>query len=152
VNGPPFIDTSALAKWYLPEARSDELEAWVQEHAPVAISSVTLVELRSLLARRRRIGELDPGQEDRVFATFEEDLMAGNLRLVPPEAEDMRSAADLIARCRAPLRSLDAIHLATALRLGAPLLATADRVQAAAALELEIALVWFGLGQPPPAP
>ena len=49
-----YFDTSALAKWYLNEARSDDVERYIQEHGPVAISELTVVEMRCLLARRRR--------------------------------------------------------------------------------------------------
>src|SRR4030042_1356228 len=69
-----YFDTSALAKWYLNEARSDDVEKYIQEHGPVDISDLTLVEMRSLLARRRREGNIDPKMEIQVFATFEEDI------------------------------------------------------------------------------
>ncbi len=49
-----YFDTSALAKWYLNEAKSDDVEKYIQENGPVAISEITLVEMRSLLARIRR--------------------------------------------------------------------------------------------------
>jgi predicted nucleic acid-binding protein len=69
-----YFDTSALAKWYLREARSDDVEKYIQEHGPVDISDLTLVEMRSLLARRRREGNIDPKMEIQIFATFEEDI------------------------------------------------------------------------------
>ena len=49
-----YFDTSALAKWYLNEPRSEEVEEYIQAHGPVGISDLTVVEMRSLLSRRRR--------------------------------------------------------------------------------------------------
>ena len=53
-----YLDTSALAKWYLNEARSQEFTVWFQTQPDVHLSSLTLTEFRCLLARRRRAGEL----------------------------------------------------------------------------------------------
>jgi uncharacterized protein len=47
----PYIDTSALAKWYLNEPRSEDFGA--------VISRLTVVEFRCLIARRRRAGDID---------------------------------------------------------------------------------------------
>jgi len=69
-----YFDTSALAKWYLNEARSDEVEKYIQEHGPVQISELTVVEIRCLLARRRRERNIDSRTEAQVFATFQEDI------------------------------------------------------------------------------
>ncbi len=49
-----YFDTSALAKWYLNEKGSDDVEKYIQDHGPVVISDHTAVEMRCLLARRRR--------------------------------------------------------------------------------------------------
>ena len=54
MNPLAYFDTSALAKWYLREARSDEVEAYIRANGPVAISDLTVVEMRSLLASHRR--------------------------------------------------------------------------------------------------
>ena len=69
-----YFDTSALEKWYLNETRSDDVEKYIQEHGPVAISELSVVEMRSLLSRRRRERNIDSKMEARVFATFQEDI------------------------------------------------------------------------------
>lgn len=38
-----YFDTSALAKWYVNEQRSDDVEKYIQDHGPVAISDLTIV-------------------------------------------------------------------------------------------------------------
>jgi predicted nucleic acid-binding protein len=75
----PYLDTSALAKWYLNEARSEEFERYLQAQQSAAISRLTILEFRCLLARRRRTREIDARTENRVFAAFEQDLRAGFL-------------------------------------------------------------------------
>jgi predicted nucleic acid-binding protein len=44
VNEVINFDTSALAKWYLNEARSDDVEKYIEEYGPIAISELTVVE------------------------------------------------------------------------------------------------------------
>jgi hypothetical protein len=110
----------------------------------VAISRLTVLELRCLLARRRRAGEINARLETDVFAAFEEDVRSGALAVHPVEDAHIAAAVEVIARVKAqPLRSLDALHLAIALQIGAPTVATADRVMAAAATALGLKTVRF---------
>ncbi len=140
-----YIDTSALAKWYLNEDRSDDVEAFLTKTGPAAVSTLTLVEMRSLLARRRRDREITARHEARVFATVQEDVRHGFLVCHPVGDETFTAAlAVLTLAADHPLRTLDALHLAIARELGAAVLATADRVQAAAARKLGLKVVSFG--------
>jgi len=140
-----YFDTSALAKWYLPERRSDDVEAFIREHGPVHISGLTVVEMRSLLSRRRWEGHVDAKSEARAFATFEEDIRKGFLVCHPLPVDLTRGAASLISILPdVPLRTLDALHLAMAREIDAPVIATADRVMADAGKGMEIDIVWFG--------
>ncbi|MFN0301634.1 MAG: type II toxin-antitoxin system VapC family toxin, partial [Burkholderiales bacterium] len=124
----PYLDTSALAKWYLNEPFSEAFEAFVQEHPAAAISRLTVVEFRCLLARRRRAGEITKTIESRVYSTFEKDVGAGSLQVYPVLDEHLLAALGLLASLgRYPLRTLDALHLAIAQAIHCPLLATADK-------------------------
>lgn len=139
-----YFDTSALAKWYLNEELSDELEEYIQAHGPVAISDLTAVEMRSLLARRRREREIDIRTETRVFAVFEEDVRRGFLLRHSLPATLAAGAVNLIAsHPDIPLRSLDAMHLVVAQEIGAAILATSDRIMAEGAEALGLAVVRF---------
>jgi predicted nucleic acid-binding protein len=139
-----YIDTSAVAKWYLDEPRSAEVEAFIVGHAPIAISTLTLVEMRCLLARRRRRGEIDVTHEMRVFATFEGDIRQGHLIQYPVDDHLVAGAPSLITSLPDhSLRSLDALHLSIALNIGAEVLATADLVMAAAAEALALRVARF---------
>lgn len=115
-----YLDTSALAKWYLNESRSEDFAAWIQDEADVHISSLTVVEMRCLLASLRRNHELSPELEQQVHATLQEDIAQGFLTLHPVEDEQVMGTVNFLALLpKHPLRTLDAIHLGIARRLGA---------------------------------
>lgn len=139
-----YLDTSALAKWYLNEARSEEFESYLQAATDPIISSLTVVEMRCLLARHRRSGHFDATVESRVLAQFESDLARGMLLLRPLQDEHTAAAVRLIGRLQPhALRTLDAIHLAIAHDADVEELATADRVMADAAAEMGLRVVRF---------
>lgn len=129
-----YIDTSALAKWYVREAFSEEFDSFIRSSGDPAISRLALVELRCLLARRRRAGDLSEQNEADALRTFEEDIRLGFLDIVPMQDRHFARAYDLIGELKdLPLRTLDALHLAIASSAGHTRFATADRVQAEAA-------------------
>jgi hypothetical protein len=139
-----YFDTSALAKWYLPDEQSNEVEKYIQEHGPVAISDLTVVEMRDLLARHRREGSLDPNTEIKVFATFEEDIRQKFLICHPLSDGVARGAVNLLSvLCDLPLRMIDAMHLATAKEIQTDIFATADSILAAGAEAMGFSVVRF---------
>ena len=139
-----YFDTSALAKWYLHEARSEEVEDYIRTRGPVAISTLTVVEMRSLLARRRRERDIDAKMEMAIFGTFEDDIREGHLRQHPIEDTTIMGASHLLAAMNAhPLRTLDALHLSIAREIQATIIATADHVMARAGRAMEFSVVRF---------
>lgn len=139
-----YVDTSALAKWYLNEARSEEVEQFIRERAPVSISTLTLVEMRSLLGRRRRERDLDAKMEARIYATFEEDIRDGHLLQHPVTDGAVLGAGHLLAALNDhPLRSLDALHLSIAKEIRATEVATADRVMLGASRAMGFGVIRF---------
>lgn len=142
---PPYLDTSALAKWYLNEPGSEDFEAFITQQAAAAISRLTVVEMRCLLGRRRRDGSISSRVASAAFRLFEDDVRRGHLEVHPLVDGHAVSALSLLDRLRRqPLRTLDALHLAVALELKAPVIATADRVMARAAAQLGLEVVAFG--------
>jgi hypothetical protein len=140
-----YFDTSALAKWYLPEEQSNEVEKYIQEHGPIVISELTVVEMRNLLARHRREGNLDPSTEIKVFATFEEDIRQKFLICHPLSDGLARGAVNLLSVLSdLPLGMIDVMHLAIAKEIQTDTFATADSVMAAAAKAMGFSVVRFG--------
>jgi len=129
-----YLDTSALAKWYLNEPGSDAFVAYLQGLDSAAVSGLTRAEMRSLLARRRRMGDFDAALETVLFSAFLDDIASGALVLYPMDDARFDDAVNLIGRYpEHPLRTLDALHLAVARHVGLKTFATADAVMASAA-------------------
>lgn len=140
-----YIDTSALAKWYLPEAGSGEFERFVRALPDPVSSRLVSVELRCLLARRRREGTLDREGEEGAYALFLRDVADGHIRVEPMPDHHYAEAVDLLQKLQTvALRTLDALHLAAALGYGVRELATADRAMATAAGALGLEVAFFG--------
>lgn len=98
-----YADASALAKLVTREAESDALRSWlVGRAAPVITSELGRVEV--LRTARRADGELREAR-----------LVMGDVLLVPLDRPVLDLAAEVGG---APLRTLDALHLASALLLG----------------------------------
>lgn len=144
VDGRVYLDTSALAKWYLNETRSEAFVEYLLGVDVAVISSLTRVEMRSLLSRRRRMGELTIDLEGLLFAAFTDDLQRGWLQLYPVNDERFSEATNLINRYpEFPLRTLDALHLVVAQQAGIEALATADTVMADTASAMGFAVMRF---------
>ena len=144
MNDVVYFDTSALAKWYINESGSDDVEKYIQQHGPVAISDLTIVEMRCLLARRRRDGSLSGDAEVRVLATFQEDVRQKHLICHPLPDKWAEGAVNLVSILTdIPLRTLDAVHLLIASEIQANVVATADRIMTAAAQAMGFSVAPF---------
>lgn len=129
-----FADTSALAKWYVAEARSDDVEALFVAQSSVAISRLAGVEFCSALGRRRRAGQITARFEKAALSLFSTHQRNGNLVVLPVTDNDCAEAEHLMrALPGIPLRALDAMQIAAAKLMRATAFASADRIQIAAA-------------------
>lgn len=110
-----YLDSSALAKPYLAERGS----RWVSELVStqhVAISMLSFAEVASALARRSREGAIAPDQRLTEYRTFLRHAMRWSV--VPVNQAVLESASRILLESAGVpiLRTLDAIHLATALQ------------------------------------
>ena len=106
-----YLDTSALAKRYVPEKGS----VWVKNLCstePIAVSLLTVVEMPSGLARRTRSGDLTTQQRDTIFRQFIADTQ--QYTVLGVNEEMAQRAVELVLQSPVPLRALDALHLASA--------------------------------------
>jgi predicted nucleic acid-binding protein len=139
-----YFDTSALAKWYINETKSEEVEQYIREQGPVSISDLTVVEMRCLLARRRREKSIDAKMETEIFATFQEDIREKFLICHQLPEGCAAGAVNLLSVLSdIPLRTLDALHLAIAKDLTVDILATADNIMASGGSAMGISVVKF---------
>ena len=139
-----YFDTSALAKWYLNEPRSDDVEKYIQEHGPVAMSDLTVVEMRYLLVRGRRERDIDSRTVNMIFATFQEDIRQKYLICHPLPSDIAVGAINLLSVLPdVALRTLDALHLVVVKEIQADTLATADKIMASGAKAMGLSVVRF---------
>jgi predicted nucleic acid-binding protein len=131
-----YLDSSALVKLVVREAESEALRAWVAAHPAAVTSALAVTEVR------RAVSRVSPrrGLSDRAR------LVLDGLALLAVDLDVLERAARLAPT---ELRTLDAIHLASALSLGADLLAfvSYDDRQRAAARKAGLPLVRPGAAE-----
>jgi uncharacterized protein len=131
-----YIDASALAKLYVPEAESERVDGLLRGGLGLMISELAITEVLSAVARRKREGELRPEPANRIRSALLADADSGSfarLHLDPAvhrEAERLLLATDSL-----PLRTLDALHIALAFSGRATHVLTFDRRMREAAVQ-----------------
>jgi predicted nucleic acid-binding protein len=141
-QGPMYIDSSALAKLYLPEPGSDELNEAIEGRRDLLASELAVTEVVSSLCRRRREAALSSELVARLHRAVLADLGAGFYRRLELTPDSHREAERLLQSLEAvALRAADALHLALALAGEARAVATFDRRLAEAARALGLAVI-----------
>ena len=107
-----FLDTSALAKAYLPEAGAADVRR-ILRSSDVAAARIAYAELVAAVARAHRDGSIDATERDRVFARAKHDFP--RFRIIEVRARLLAKVPSLVVRH--PLRGYDAVQLASALDL-----------------------------------
>jgi len=134
-----YLDSSGVVKLIVAEAESDALHAMLldEDTPPVFTSQLAVTEVKRALHARRET-ELAV-----TVATLPGHLAVPGQAILarPATAEIFRVAGDLLPR--STLRSLDAVHLATAQSAGEALTAvvTYDHRMAAAARDLNLTVL-----------
>jgi uncharacterized protein with PIN domain len=134
-----YWDTSTLAKLFVGEPDSGQFAAYLAATGPITTSELTRWELFRVLARKEAEGLISPGAAEAIFPSFLADVAAGKVRLIPMSASVETRFRQLVLRLHRlnpPLvvRTLDAMHLATADLQGTDVLVATDtRVRKCAA-------------------
>jgi uncharacterized protein len=133
---PIYIDTSALAKRYLAERGSDAFDAFlIGQLDDCLISPLVATELESVVQRLLRERLIDKAYAVQVRQDFANDLIGALWSMRPFPNASLARAQELLRTLTAPLATLDALHLATAIEFECSALATGDRQLAKAAAE-----------------
>lgn len=114
-----YIDTSALGRVYLgDQSDGTELARSVYDgDRPVITSELTDVEIASTFARARRDGVIDESTVDRLLDQYAADTSdTGPLGVVALDRDTIALARHYVLT--APLRAVDALHLAVCARFG----------------------------------
>ena len=115
-----FLDTSALAKLYHPEAGSAFVEDLVlRSSAAIIISRLTVVEVQSVFARKMRSGAIAAADSVLLRRLFEEHMANDLFRVIGLTGAHYLGAGELIQRhgTSLGLRTLDSLQLTLALSL-----------------------------------
>ena len=131
-----YVDSSALAKLYVPEIHSDEVDSYLRGKVGLLISELAITEVLSAIGRRKREGELSPAMANRIRDALLADADSGAFaRLHLDPAVHREAERLLLATTAVPLRTLDALHLALAFSGAATHLLTFDARLREAALQ-----------------
>jgi len=121
-----YLDTSILAAYYYPEARSARVQHLLSRLDGPTVSPLVEVELYCAVARKVRAGQIGSSVALRIFSEYQLHLAEPRFRMVPVGAAEYTLAREWLAQLASPLRVLDALHLAAAFANGL-VLVTADR-------------------------
>lgn len=136
-----YLDTSVAVKLFVREPDSDTCELIVGDHGFFS-SELVVGELWSAILTKERSQFISAVARVRIWERFEQLLSDGVVQLVPLNGLIVREAVEVMGQVHSavPLRTLDAIHLATFLSVDAGPLFTRDHRMIAAAKLLNVPL------------
>ncbi|MCB0204990.1 MAG: type II toxin-antitoxin system VapC family toxin [Anaerolineae bacterium] len=139
-----YLDSSAIVKRYVDEMGSNWLKAFIANNDQTLLftSRMTIVEVTSAFARRKRERSLSQQDFDALESAFRSDCQSA-YHIIPPTTEIINRACELVSHH--PLRAYDATHLASAMSAheflslegiaSMAFLSADDRLNSAAAIE-----------------
>jgi predicted nucleic acid-binding protein len=136
-----YWDTSCVLKLYCKE--NDSVACMVRAGAmaePIISSVLTVSEMTFALYQKEMRGEIEPGSAHILFEKFETDVQRGRFTLLPFGKDVEAMARRIAAICYSsvpvvPVRTLDALHIASAqLSACREILTTDSRMRSAASL------------------
>ena len=132
-----YFDSSIITKWYLPEPDSPAaLRLRASYEPPAVLTHLHRVELTTAWHLKVFRGELQLDTVVQALTDLEDDVAAGVWEPPAYDLGDVHARAEQLARRHAAVlgtRSLDILHVAAALVLGATRFVTNDERQAALA-------------------
>ena len=116
MDGPVYVDSSALVKIYVPEPDSDQVESLLRSRTDLVISDLVVTEIVSAAARRMREGTLPARTVRHLQQSILTDVKSDRIRLVDLRSTTHRNAERILMKfVSGVLRAADALHLALAL-------------------------------------
>lgn len=137
-----YLDSAILVKLVVREPDSSFYAELVDRQPGTWSSTLALTECWAALCRKVSDGNIDRATRDQAWQRLEEAFAGDQLRLQPVTLPVLRLANRFVGQCfgSAPLRTLDAIHIASCECCGAWPLVTNDRVMRQAAELLAVPL------------
>lgn len=139
-EGMSYWDTSTLSRLYLPEPDSADFVQKAANNPVIVTTRLALYEMRRVAFRKESDGFIQAGTAESVLAQMNQDIAAGQIRVIEVDARVEAEFNVIMAFCYRhapplPIRTLDALHLAAARAEGqTELVATDKRMRDAAKL------------------
>lgn len=128
----PFFDSSAFAKRYLDEPGSDTVEKICAEASEIHASVLIESEVASAIARKSLEKRITRSEYTTALTLLAAEVNA--MRKVPIDRKILNHVKQLVLSHA--IKTLDAIHLASAISLKSQFFITSDKRQAAVAKKL----------------
>jgi len=136
-----FIDTSALAKRYIEEAGSKEVDIYFLDENDILLAPVTTIEMKSVFTRRLREKSILPDIVKLASSEWEKE--EPSFRFIPFNSMLRNAAIQVIERTG--IKALDSIQLASADISSVDIFVTADKaLSRAAEIVLDIKVICIG--------
>ena len=131
-----FFDTSALAKRYVEEPGSDQIEyLFLSLATKVFVCTLAFPEFATALGRKVRDNEIPKKAATHAVEEFEKDWEGLYIKI--PVSDNLAESAASLA-IQYPLKGADAVHLASAVSTSPDLFVVADHQLIAAAEKLDL--------------
>lgn len=128
-----YFDTGLLIKAYVPEAGSELADELLQKTAsPIPFTHLHRIETRTALRLKQFRGEINSTTLSKILEVIQADLAEGLLALPRYDLEAVYDKAEEISgrfAAKTGARTLDILHVATALILGLQNFASLDKRQ-----------------------
>lgn len=123
-----YLDTCVIIKLISHEPDSEAYHHLVLGH-PVVTSELAVTEVRSALLAKERTGRISRSVRLAGWRLFQEKVQDEEFRLLPLDRRIIERAGSVIEQCHpaVALRTLDAIHVATAELHGGEPMCSSDR-------------------------
>jgi predicted nucleic acid-binding protein len=124
-----FFDSSAFVKRYISEAGTEVVLNWCDQATEIGLSAIALPEIVSTFCRLHREGQIDATQYRQLKSLLLADIEDVAICDLTPAvlAQSINSLETNV------LRGMDAIHIGSAVTLGADVFISSDKRQRAAA-------------------
>lgn len=109
-----YLDTSFIVPYFLPEAASAKVEAFLRRfESGLAVSQWTRTEFASAVGIKCRTGQISRLDGERALDRFQE-VVTAYFVILQPQEQDFLLAAAFLKQWELGLRAGDALHLAIA--------------------------------------
>lgn len=127
VGNDMYLDSCVIVKLVSHEPDSAAYHQLVMGN-PVVTSELAVAEVRSALLTKERAGRISPQDRLKGWRLFQEKVRDGEFVLLPLNRQIIERAGAVIDQCHpnAPLRTLDAIHVASAELNGSEQMCSSD--------------------------